>query len=557
MASIHSLKDVRRESACDIGSGSANMFASISSATSVNGGNTAKSPHKDKDKKSNGAVKDIPSTGSESTHSRASAEVEKRPADNKEKERESKSKDKEKDKERDKLGPAHRKAHQHQQNSKALSRLQSGSLGSGTAAASTGSTTDPFASATSVGDYSSLPSREPSQILPPRQVSTLSSVGDDPMMGSFGFSGSTSTLLPRESSAIVDVEGNPFASNTAGDPGLLLGQEPNILSQLVYTPVEGHFQRLPQLLGEGSFGKVYQGINQETGCLIALKQISDVAAAIQHELDTMQSLEHPNIVKCLGMHQQLNEKSAMDVYLVMEHCAQGSLSSLQKKIGPLPFPLFVKVARQALEAMTYLAGRGLVHRDIKSGNMLMTEDGTVKLGDFGTARSFGTMTQTATVAGTLLYMAPEAGEGLLTPASDIWSLGITFAELITGEVPWAEFMVQGLNPMQIFFKIHALRLVPTLPPEVPQPLAELILRCCNWDPKERPSAEDLLGDPALNATYEFDKLPPSKYAKEMASMRSSKGRPARGSDDDDWAGDSVKTWIKKFGAFEAATGKGS
>eukprot|EP01006_Ploeotia_vitrea_P055604 TRINITY_DN68014_c5_g1_i2.p1 TRINITY_DN68014_c5_g1~~TRINITY_DN68014_c5_g1_i2.p1 ORF type:complete len:675 (-),score=7.92 TRINITY_DN68014_c5_g1_i2:40-2064(-) len=302
------------------------------------------------------------------------------------------------------------------------------------------------------------------------------------------------------------------ASVDVGAQGGLLGQTP--MSELKYTPVEGHFQKLPDLLGQGSFGCVWKGRNEETGELVALKQISDVAAAIQNELDTMLSVQHPNIVRCYGMHQQENEQNGdTDVFLVMEYLAQGSLSHLQKTLGPLPYPLFLKVAKETLQAVSYLHDRGLIHRDIKPGNILMGIDGSIKLSDFGTARSFGTLTETATVAGTLLYMAPEAGAGILTPASDIWSLGVTFLELLTGQLPWVDLVCGGLNAMQIFFKVYHDGVTLQIPDEVPDGFRDLILACCTRDHKTRPTVHKLLEHPGLQQTYPFKKLdPPKKIA---------------------------------------------
>ncbi|KAJ1950728.1 Protein kinase of the Mitotic Exit Network [Linderina macrospora] len=206
--------------------------------------------------------------------------------------------------------------------------------------------------------------------------------------------------------------------------------------------------QLGDLLGRGSAGTVYRGLNWRTGEVVAVKQFhidgfastSDAEGALK-EIDMLKSLRHPNIVKYVGYEQSENELS-----IVLEYCEGGSLQHLLRKFGKLPENLVGVYVAQILEGLIYLHDNAVVHRDIKPGNLLTTKEGKVKLADFGVARFHN---GNATVVGSPYWIAPEVIQlNGATAASDIWSLGCTIIQLVDGKAPY-----EDLPPISAIFKI--------------------------------------------------------------------------------------------------------
>jgi serine/threonine protein kinase len=124
--------------------------------------------------------------------------------------------------------------------------------------------------------------------------------------------------------------------------------------------------------------------------------------------------------------------------IILEYIENGSLDSLIKKFGKLPENLVVIYVKQVLHGLDYLHRQGVIHRDIKGGNILTTKDGIVKLADFGVATKLTDAGKSNSFAGTPYWMAPEVIEmsGQESSACDIWSLGCTVLELLTGSPPY-------------------------------------------------------------------------------------------------------------------------
>ena len=134
----------------------------------------------------------------------------------------------------------------------------------------------------------------------------------------------------------------------------------------------------------------------------------------------------------------------------MEYVENGSLDALIKKFGKFPEPLVATYVQQVLLGLDYLHSQGVIHRDIKGGNILTTKDGIVKLADFGVATNLTESEKSNSVVGTPYWMAPEVIEisGQITSACDIWSLGCTVIELLTTNPPYS-----NLNPCSAMIKI--------------------------------------------------------------------------------------------------------
>ncbi len=193
-------------------------------------------------------------------------------------------------------------------------------------------------------------------------------------------------------------------------------------------------------LGKGAMGTVYRATDTQVGQEVALKIISsdltindEMLERFKREGEALRKLKHPNIVGFLDAFQHGEQ-----YVIVMEYVAGGSLQDLIKN-GPMPIEKARRIALELCDALIRSHHLDIIHRDIKPENVLIDEDGTPKLADFGVARlSEGTrMTRSGTQVGTPYYMAPEAWEGKsLDAQADIWSLGVLLFEMLAGQVPF-------------------------------------------------------------------------------------------------------------------------
>ncbi|KAF3170426.1 hypothetical protein TWF788_010173 [Orbilia oligospora] len=268
---------------------------------------------------------------------------------------------------------------------------------------------------------------------------------------------------------------------------------------------------LGDCLGRGASGSVYRAINYTTGETVAIKQIrlSDLPhselGAIMREIDLLKNLNHPHIVQYHGF-----VKSVDSLYIILEFCENGSLHSICKNFGKFPEHLVGRYTGQVLDGLFYLHEQGVIHRDIKGANILTTKEGHIKLADFGVA----TRANDATVVGTPYWMAPEVIELVgATTASDIWSVGCTVIELLTGDPPYYD-----LSPMQALFRIvsddH-----PSLPEGASPAVRDFLMQCFQKDPNLRVSARKLLRHPWIVKTRPVSKEPNPKYVDDVRSVQ--------------------------------------
>lgn len=261
-----------------------------------------------------------------------------------------------------------------------------------------------------------------------------------------------------------------------------------------------------RFIGGGSFGNVYQGVNLDTGEVMAVKEIrlqdpqsiSGIVKSIKDEMTVLEMLNHPNIVSYYGV-----EVHRDKVYIFMELCQGGSLAA-QLEHGRIAEETVIQVyTLQMLEGLAHLHERGIVHRDIKPENVLLDHNGIIKFVDFGAAKVIAKRGQTKAAAktqvnsmtGTPMYMSPEIITGSdkgRQGAMDIWSLGCCVLEMATAQRPWSNLD----NEWAIMYHIaggHA----PTCPTnEQLSPAGQDFLeRCFDRDPHTRASAVELLNDP--------------------------------------------------------------
>jgi len=244
--------------------------------------------------------------------------------------------------------------------------------------------------------------------------------------------------------------------------------------------------RILEKLGEGGMGVVYKAEDTKLGRFVALKflshSMSDDKAKKRfvHEAQAASSLEHPNIC---SIH-EIDETPDGQIFIVMP-CYEGE--SLQARIerGPLNLDEAVDIAIQAASGLAKAHEKGIVHRDIKPGNIFITKDGLVKIVDFGLAKLSGRtkLTRTGTSPGTVSYMSPEQLKGGdVDHRSDIWALGVVLYEMITGETPFRGEYEQAMSYSIMNESPKPLR---TLRPDVPLEMERLIEKTLSKDPNGR------------------------------------------------------------------------
>ncbi|MCU0513878.1 MAG: protein kinase [Anaerolineae bacterium] len=242
------------------------------------------------------------------------------------------------------------------------------------------------------------------------------------------------------------------------------------------------------LLGEGGMGAVYTGKDRQTGIPVAIKVLKSELTARDPEMlerfiregEALRRLNHPNIVKTLGAHEENGVH-----YLVMEFVSGGSLRDALVKKHRLSVQQTMYIALDVADALTRAHRLDILHRDIKPDNVLLAEDGTPRLTDFGMARMGKNavhLTQDGAVVGTLAYMAPELFEGSeADERTDIWSFGVMLFEMLTGERPYPyEQPGQLINAIMT----RPLPDLEAMRPDAPTALVDLIYRMLT---KERPA----------------------------------------------------------------------
>ncbi|XP_002967055.2 mitogen-activated protein kinase kinase kinase 17 [Selaginella moellendorffii] len=256
-------------------------------------------------------------------------------------------------------------------------------------------------------------------------------------------------------------------------------------------------------IGAGSFGTVSLAVNRADGSLFAVKSAemgnSGEIAALENERQILESLDCPQVIRCLGGDDTAAEPSKPAMKNVfLEYMPGGSLVDLMAKLGGKLDESLVRIyTRGILQGLEFLHRSGIVHCDIKGKNILVGCE-SVKLADFGAAKRVGAKSMAGGVKGTPLWMAPEAvRQEEQGAASDIWSLGCTVIEMLTGKAPWGE-AVSGSNPMVAMYKIACSNEIPELPSFVSSAGRDFLAKCLCRDPCSRASAEELLRHPFVS-----------------------------------------------------------
>ncbi|EJD47951.1 hypothetical protein AURDEDRAFT_102129, partial [Auricularia subglabra TFB-10046 SS5] len=262
-----------------------------------------------------------------------------------------------------------------------------------------------------------------------------------------------------------------------------------------------HYQ-LGNCVGKGQFGAVYRALNLNTGATVAIKRIrlgglkESEVEQLMKEVTLVKSLSHPSIVKYEGM---LRDDEYLNI--VLEYVENGSLGQTLKAFGKLSEKLVANYVIKILEGLDYLHRSHVVHCDLKAANILTTKNGNVKLSDFGVSLNLHAVEQKIDVAGTPNWMAPEVIELKgASFASDIWSLGCTVVELLTGKPPYADIP----NGLSVMFHIVEDD-TPPIPDDCSALMKDFLMQCFHKDPAMRPSAEVLFEHEWLRVNWEHHK----------------------------------------------------
>ncbi|MFV0254592.1 MAG: Stk1 family PASTA domain-containing Ser/Thr kinase [Erysipelotrichaceae bacterium] len=262
------------------------------------------------------------------------------------------------------------------------------------------------------------------------------------------------------------------------------------------TKFNDRYEILTQI-GDGGMANVYLAKDLKEERHVAIKVLrgelaNDPVALVrfQREANAATTLNHPNIVKVYDVGNDNNKH-----YIVMEYVRGKSLKQVINRRGAIPFNEALYIMKELTEAIIAAHDKGIIHRDIKPQNILITDDGSIKITDFGIAMAQDALQLTVSdsVMGSVHYLAPELAKGTTASfQSDIYSLGIVFYEMLSGELPY-----RADAPVQIALK-HIKEEMPYIKdqnPEVPQSIENVIIRATAKSPSQRySSCKEMLVD---------------------------------------------------------------
>ena len=254
---------------------------------------------------------------------------------------------------------------------------------------------------------------------------------------------------------------------------------------------------LEERVAVGGMGEVWRARDVVLDRRVAVKVLKSEYAADPRFLDRFRAeakhaagLSHPGIASIFD-YGEIGDMA----FLVMEYVEGEPLSALLGRVGRLPADRTLDIVGQAGLALQAAHDAGVVHRDVKPGNLMVRPDGVVKVTDFGIARAVDAapVTQTGMVVGTAAYLSPEqASSGAVTPATDVYSLGVVAYECLSGDRPFA-----GDSAVAIAMA-HISAPPPPLPKDTPPIVADLVTRALEKEPEKRPSSAGDFGRTALS-----------------------------------------------------------
>jgi len=299
------------------------------------------------------------------------------------------------------------------------------------------------------------------------------------------------------------------------------------------TDILGRY-RLERRLGLGGMSTVHEALDLRLQRPVAVKLLADHLAddatfvsRFQREALSAARLVHPNIVQVFdsGLDPETGQH-----FIVMEYVAGPSMAEVLRDRGYLAVPEAVDIVGQACQGLDYAHRQGVVHRDVKPGNLLRSPDGVIKLADFGIAKAAeqSSITQVGSVLGTAAYLAPEQAQGdPATPQSDLYSLGVVTYQLLAGRLPYE---ADSLSELVLRQQQGSPTPLDQLNGEVPHTLSEAVQVALAMQPGGRyPSARamgEALQDAAkgiapptglLGETFEWETSPTSVVSRTEAT----------------------------------------
>jgi serine/threonine protein kinase len=253
-----------------------------------------------------------------------------------------------------------------------------------------------------------------------------------------------------------------------------------------------------ELIGHGAIGKVYMGLNFETGEMMAVKvvqlgqqlgsQAADELKAMDQEIHIFSMISHPNLVRYYGM-----EKTETDVFIFLEYVSGGSISQMIRKFGAFSETMVCNFTAQIVDGLDYLHSQQICHRDIKAANILYSNEGIVKLADFGTSKKIADVANMSvglkSLVGTPYMMAPEVirQTGHSLPA-DIWSLACVIWEMATTKHPFTQYT----DRMVAMYNIAHAKAPPEPPDALSDTAKDFVRKCMQIEAHKRATTKDLL-----------------------------------------------------------------
>ncbi len=259
----------------------------------------------------------------------------------------------------------------------------------------------------------------------------------------------------------------------------------------------GNRYELLQCVGEGGMSFVYKAKCRKLNRFVAVKILKDefknneeIVRRFKKEATAIANLSNPNVVNVLdvGTQDDIN-------YIVMEYVEGKTLKDIIKEKGALPYEVAISIGIKVAKALECAHKSGIIHRDVKPQNILVTEEGVVKVTDFGIAKSMdsSTIAHTNSVMGSAHYFSPEQAKGTYTDyRTDLYSLGIVLYEMVTGIVPF-----NGDSPVTVAVKHIQEKAIPpkNINQNIPNSLNDLIMKAMEKDPVNRyQTAKEIIGD---------------------------------------------------------------
>ncbi|MBQ1388567.1 MAG: Stk1 family PASTA domain-containing Ser/Thr kinase [Clostridia bacterium] len=282
--------------------------------------------------------------------------------------------------------------------------------------------------------------------------------------------------------------------------------------------LDGRYE-IEEIIGEGGMAVVYSATDIQDGIPVAIKILRDeylgnneFIRRFKDESKAIAVLSHPNIVKVYDV--SFGDRIQ---YIVMEYIDGITLKDYIEKTGPVDWKETVHFVLQTLKALQHAHEKGIIHRDVKPQNIMLLEDGTIKVTDFGIARfsksTTNSMTMTNKAIGSVHYVSPEQARGEPTDAkSDLYSLGVMLYEMLTGKLPFDDANAVSVALMQLQSDPEPPR---NLNPDIPVGLEEIIIKAMQKDPNKRyHSAAEMYNDilkvrknPSITFNYNYDDIP--------------------------------------------------